>query len=31
MESERIMHPVFREFYAERDGWVFEGTRMRTE
>ena len=30
MESERIMHPVFREFYAERDV-VFEERRMRTE
>ncbi len=30
MESERIWHPVFREFYAERDV-VFEERRMRTE
>lgn len=30
MESERIDHPVFREFYAERDV-VFEERRMRTE
>jgi len=30
MESERIYHPVFREFYAERDV-VFEERRMRTE
>jgi len=30
MESERILHPVFREFYAERDV-VFEERRMRTE
>lgn len=30
MESERIFHPVFREFYAERDV-VFEERRMRTE
>jgi predicted Zn-dependent peptidase len=30
MESERIAHPVFREFYAERDV-VFEERRMRTE
>ena len=30
MESERIMHPVFREFYAERDV-VFEERRMRTD
>lgn len=30
MESERIRHPVFREFYAERDV-VFEERRMRTE
>lgn len=30
MESERIRHPVFREFYAERDV-VFEERRMRSE
>ncbi|MCX6930392.1 MAG: pitrilysin family protein, partial [Verrucomicrobia bacterium] len=30
MESDRILHPVFREFYAERDV-VFEERRMRTE
>jgi predicted Zn-dependent peptidase len=30
MESERILHPVFREFYAERDV-VYEERRMRTE
>jgi predicted Zn-dependent peptidase len=30
MESERILHPVFREFYSERDV-VFEERRMRTE
>src|SRR5690242_8628794 len=30
MESERIFHPVFREFYSERDV-VFEERRMRTE
>ncbi len=30
MESERVMHPVFREFYAERDV-VFEERRMRTD
>lgn len=30
MESERQLHPVFREFYAERDV-VFEERRMRTE
>ena len=30
MESERIYHPVFREFYAERDV-VFEERRMRLE
>ena len=30
MESERIWHPVFREFYAERDV-VFEERRMRTD
>ena len=30
MESERIFHPVFREFYAERDV-VFEERRMRAE
>src|SRR5438445_3505470 len=30
MESERLWHPVFREFYAER-GVVFEERRMRTE
>jgi len=30
MESERMLHPVFREFYAERDV-VFEERRMRTE
>jgi predicted Zn-dependent peptidase len=30
MESERLMRPVFREFYAERDV-VFEERRMRTE
>src|ERR1035437_10812186 len=30
MESERILHPVFREFYAERDA-VFEGRGMRLE
>ena len=30
MESGRIYHPVFREFYAERDV-VFEERRMRTD
>ena len=30
MESDRIWHPVFREFYAERDV-VFEERRMRTD
>jgi predicted Zn-dependent peptidase len=30
MESERLLHPVFREFYSERDV-VFEERRMRTE
>src|SRR6266852_8814404 len=30
MESGRIFHPVFREFYAERDV-VFEERRMRTD
>ncbi|MDB6023638.1 MAG: Peptidase domain protein [Pedosphaera sp.] len=30
MESERINHPIFREFYAERDV-VFEERRMRTD
>lgn len=30
MESERLFHPVFREFYSERDV-VFEERRMRTE
>jgi predicted Zn-dependent peptidase len=30
MESSRLFHPVFREFYAERDV-VFEERRMRTE
>ncbi len=30
MESERLLHPIFREFYAERDV-VFEERRMRTE
>jgi predicted Zn-dependent peptidase len=30
MESERIWHPVFREFYAERDV-VHEERRMRTD
>jgi predicted Zn-dependent peptidase len=30
MESDRLLHPVFREFYAERDV-VFEERRMRTE
>ena len=30
MESERILRPIFREFYAERDV-VFEERRMRTE
>jgi predicted Zn-dependent peptidase len=30
MESERLRHPVFREFYAERDV-VFEERRMRTD
>ena len=30
MESERLLHPVFREFYAERDV-VFEERRMRTD
>ncbi len=30
MESGRLLHPVFREFYAERDV-VFEERRMRTE
>jgi predicted Zn-dependent peptidase len=30
MESERIRHPIFREFYSERDV-VFEERRMRTD
>jgi predicted Zn-dependent peptidase len=30
MESERINHPIFREFYSERDV-VFEERRMRTD
>jgi predicted Zn-dependent peptidase len=30
MESERLLRPVFRGFYAERDV-VFEERRMRTE
>jgi len=30
MESERLLRPVFREFYAERDV-VFEERRMRTD
>ncbi len=30
MESDRLFHPVFREFYAERDV-VFEERRMRTD
>lgn len=30
MESERLFHPVFREFYAERDV-VYEERRMRVE
>ena len=30
MESERLLKPVFREFYAERDV-VFEERRMRTD
>ena len=30
MESERILRPIFREFYAERDV-VFEERRMRTD
>ncbi len=30
MESERIRHPVFREFYTEREV-VFEERRMRTD
>ncbi|HXI50407.1 MAG TPA: insulinase family protein [Candidatus Saccharimonadales bacterium] len=30
MESERLLHPVFREFYAERDV-VFEERKMRTD
>jgi len=30
LESDRILHPVFREFYAERDV-VFEERRMRTD
>ncbi|MCB0358467.1 MAG: insulinase family protein, partial [Bdellovibrionales bacterium] len=30
MESERVLHPVFREFYAERDV-VIEERRLRTE
>ncbi len=30
MESDRLLSPVFREFYAERDV-VFEERRMRTE
>jgi predicted Zn-dependent peptidase len=30
MESERILQPIFREFYAERDV-VFEERRMRTD
>ncbi len=30
MESDRLLHPVFREFYSERDV-VLEERRMRTE
>ena len=30
LESDRLLHPVFREFYAERDV-VFEERRMRLE
>src|SRR3954471_6087491 len=30
MESDRLLHPIFREFYAERDV-VFEERRMRTD
>ncbi len=30
MESDRLLHPVFREFYSERDV-VFEERRLRTE
>lgn len=30
MESERLLHPVFREFYAERDV-VYEERRLRVE
>jgi predicted Zn-dependent peptidase len=30
LESDRLLHPVFREFYSERDV-VFEERRMRTE
>jgi predicted Zn-dependent peptidase len=30
LESERLLHPVFREFYKERDV-VYEERRMRTE
>ena len=30
MESERFLHPVFREFYIERDV-VHEERRMRTD
>ena len=30
LESDRLLHPVFREFYSERDV-VFEERRLRTE
>jgi predicted Zn-dependent peptidase len=30
LESDRLLHPVFREFYSERDV-VYEERRMRTE
>ncbi|MFQ5766401.1 MAG: M16 family metallopeptidase [Acidobacteriota bacterium] len=30
MESDRLLHPVFREFYSERDV-VYEERRLRTE
>src|SRR5262249_24579628 len=30
LEADRLLHPVFREFYSERDG-VYGERRMRTE
>jgi predicted Zn-dependent peptidase len=30
MESQRLMHPVFRDFYAERDGAMADGQRLES-